>query len=898
MDSKNVNTNRKKKDKIKIKQEDILNIRGKKRKVNNENSNNKNLEKIECYSEQINENILHYNNKKGKIIKNSIYSPTKPDMNKKKDIIFNDFHSEARLSVPKSNYQRKKKYKDINDKDDIVGDISIQINNDEYNSNLGQKARSNTRKKISEFNQQQIKNTKNNMAQKSQNKDKAKSKCISRRDRKSSKNAQANMKCLNNEKKAKEKIKESKRRITRSYITRNNNNNKKIIDDTNINISIKNKEIKRNEKEKNKVKKEKRIRGKKEHKKDENNNNKYRMAKSKSHMSNATRDKLMEIEKFEKPKNDDKIQEKKKRDYSSPKNLNSKNYIDNSIFINGDITEEYFKPKKCRSPCKINSKRDININKNNNKKLLLKDYIYSDPEVDIENLTITLKKNKIKNNANLQKKKDILNKSQINKDENILGRKRRRAPSIKSKNTKKEKDDKDTPSNYKKIKTEETKDKLIKKGKSQKLSFKEEKDELDEDEYNNVAKLKRGLNCDKFKGKRRTRKHKSLKKKEKQKEIVHIKQEILNSVESFSLPDKDLHDNECFNFRNNNYKTNNFNNAQNIQFTHETTPSYFPPKNNSFPYTTRKSNDINLPTNLVNNNDNIQYPNNNTTKNNNKYHSNTKPFHFNFCTPIDNNNMLSSNSVKDLPSETANFMEVNNSHNSLDYTFPLDFEEKIDIKEDKTYYTKTSKYIKYCPIDEYLQPISDQDKKPYRIRVMANTTQKLEFQKKKENKPNLIDNDNDKTDITSSNNDYNYNCDNCDIPSILKIPRIKPYREEHSKMIKDKLNQDGIKIYQTDNDTLLKEELNLYAGSFMLYDEKNNIKVTVPCYKENEWTKEFMNKKKLSIIEFQEDNDIDTDEEQLELEVERNNNALLNFMKKVSKTKNYVEKSLVRKRKV
>ena len=95
MDSNKVNTNRKKKDKIKIKQEDILNIRGKKRKVNNENSNNKNLEKIECYSEQINENILHYNNKKGKIIKNSIYSPTKPDMNKKKDIIFNDFHSEA-----------------------------------------------------------------------------------------------------------------------------------------------------------------------------------------------------------------------------------------------------------------------------------------------------------------------------------------------------------------------------------------------------------------------------------------------------------------------------------------------------------------------------------------------------------------------------------------------------------------------------------------------------------------------------------------------------------------------------------------------------------------------------------------------------------------------------------
>ena len=117
-------------------------------------------------------------------------------------------------------------------------------------------------------------------------------------------------------------------------------------------------------------------------------------------------------------------------------------------------------------------------------------------------------------------------------------------------------------------------------------------------------------------------------------------------------------------------------------------------------------------------------------------------------------------------------------------------------------------------------------------------------------------------------------------------------------MIKDKLNQDGIKIYQTDNDILLREELNLYAGSFTLYDEKNNIKVTVPCYKENERTKEFMNKKKVSVIEFQEDNDIDTDEEQLELEIERNNNALLNFMKKVNSTKNYVEKSLMRKKKV
>ena len=132
----------------------------------------------------------------------------------------------------------------------------------------------------------------------------------------------------------------------------------------------------------------------------------------------------------------------------------------------------------------------------------------------------------------------------------------------------------------------------------------------------------------------------------------------------------------------------------------------------------------------------------------------------------------------------------------------------------------------------------------------------MEFPKKKENKPNSFESDNDKTDITSTNNDYVN-----DLPSILKIPRIKPYKEEHSKMIKDKLIQDGIKIYKNDNENILKEEKSLYIGSFVLYDEKNNIKVNVPCYKENEETKEFMNRKKLNIIEFQEDNDIETDEE-------------------------------------
>jgi len=59
------------------------------------------------------------------------------------------------------------------------------------------------------------------MTQKSQNKDKAKSKCASQRRRKSSKNVQTNMRCINNEKKEKIKEKENKLRKTRSsYPTR------------------------------------------------------------------------------------------------------------------------------------------------------------------------------------------------------------------------------------------------------------------------------------------------------------------------------------------------------------------------------------------------------------------------------------------------------------------------------------------------------------------------------------------------------------------------------------------------------------------------------------------------------------------------------------------------------
>jgi len=333
----------------------------------------------------------------------------------------------------------------------------------------------------------------------------------------------------------------------------------------------------------------------------------------------------------------------------------------------------------------------------------------------------------------------------------------------------------------------------------------------DEEIYlEDINKLKQGLNCDKKnttknKVKKGTKKHKSLKKNEnKEEKLDEINNDELKSVDSYSEPDKDFNNRDCFNQR------------------------------------------III-------------------------------------------NPLQSNSIKDfnLNSETANFIDSNN----YEFSIPIDFEEKVDIKEDKTYFAKTSKYIKYHPIDKYLPPIANEDKKPYTSKICFPRTAKINFEKKET--PIAIDSDNDITDMTSINNELN----NDFLPSILNIPRIKPYREEHSKLIKEKLMQDNIKIYQSDDENLQKEERAVYVGSFLLYDEKNNIKVSVPCYRENKKTRDYMKKKHLTIIEFQEDNDIDTDEEQLQLEIDRNNNALLNFMKKVNKDKNYVDKNLVRKRK-
>ena len=248
----------------------------------------------------------------------------------------------------------------------------------------------------------------------------------------------------------------------------------------------------------------------------------------------------------------------------------------------------------------------------------------------------------------------------------------------------------------------------------------------------------------------------------------------------------------------------------------------------------------------------------------------------------DDINIINNNSIKELDYDIIFGLE-----NSLSYSFPIDYEDKIQLIDDPSYFLKNSRYIKYNPIDYYLPPVPPDKKKPFNAKISK--TLKVDF-RRKENM--LIDSDNDITDITSFDIDNNN-----ELPAILSIPRIKPCKDEHAQMIKDKLKQDGIQIFQTENEKMKSEEQSIYLGSFLLYDEKSNIKVYVPCYKDNIRNKDFIKKKKLEIIEFQEDNDIDTDEEQLQLEIERNNEALLSFMEKVEKDKDYVDNNLHRKKK-
>ena len=130
--------------------------------------------------------------------------------------------------------------------------------------------------------------------------------------------------------------------------------------------------------------------------------------------------------------------------------------------------------------------------------------------------------------------------------------------------------------------------------------------------------------------------------------------------------------------------------------------------------------------------------------------------------------------------------------NSLDYSFPHEFDEKIQIKEDMTYLTKNSRYIKYHPIDQYTPPIPIDEKKQFKAKI--GKTKKINFSKKFKDFFSS-DIDNELTDVTS-NYYTNDDVENFELFPILCIPRIKPCKEEHNKLIMNKLKHDGIKPHK------------------------------------------------------------------------------------------------------
>ena len=820
-------------------------IKGEKKKRNDINSN---FERQEIFYSERNEdgkkiikNILDDNFLMNNDDINSIHSKRKPGRKNKK-IINNKMALEDDIySVRSERNLRKKCEPGV----DLINSLTIEI--ERPNNFKNNKRRNNRKQSKINNNNNNILNLKNDLKEEKTRKGKI----------------QKNFINDINEEFHYIPIKEEqiRKRTTRSLITRNKNN--KIENVKNPEKKKKNKSIKGNNKNKGKDKK----------KKEENevnnifNLNKNKKSRSyypKSNQEKKEKKKLKEKEKEEEKENyKTNIIKRNRRDYSSPRNCYGNNRRN---ILNNELDEEKNYLKNYSSEKKINHKKFINNN-------ITANTIYSHPIADYKNFTITVDKHLVidipKNNI----RKDVLNEIHEVK---MLGRKRKRAKNKKEKEPKNNK----VPNKNKKSKNNDAKEKNDIKGKSHnlfKVEIKKEDNDNNSQISNEYDQLKNDLNCDRnksigLKGKQGTRRHKSLKKKDNQ----FDKCDKLNSLDSYSEPDKDINDCDCFNQGNNyNLKLPNYVNLSNEPIQIDNTQNNYSQNMNANFKSDPSPNNINN-----NNKNNLIHDNNN-----NEFRLISDSFNNNYV-----NIELISNSLN-LNSETANFM---GSSNNFEYSFPLDLEEKVDLKEDKTYYTKVSKYIKSSPIDKYLPTISNEKKKPYNTRIIASKTCQISFTKNK-NKINQIDSDNEITDITSSNNEYNNY--NTELPSILNLARIKPYREEHAKMIKDKLNQEGIKLYQSDGKNLQKYEIDNYLGSFALYDEKNNIKVTVPCYKINEKTKEFFHNKRLSIIEFQEDNDINTDEEQLELEVQRNNKAFQHFMNKVNKHKNYVDKNLFRKKK-
>ena len=311
--------------------------------------------------------------------------------------------------------------------------------------------------------------------------------------------------------------------------------------------------------------------------------------------------------------------------------------------------------------------------------------------------------------------------------------------------------------------------------------------------------------------------------------------------------------------------------------------------------------------NNKNNNKNINNINNNinSIKNNynvdkikdndsfiikNKTENKNSNFPFNMNKSYDFNNNIKNIESGSYSSVVNSGSNISSALDYLSYSFPIEDDDKIQFFDDPSYFSKNSKYIKYNPIDEFLPSIPYSKKKSFNARI--GKTNKITFSER--DKMLIDNNDNEIQGFFYSNSDNN---EEDDLPPILAIPRIKPCRNEYIMKIKNKLVKEGIKIYQTESENMKKEEQYIYISSFILFDEENEIKEYIPCYRNSSRMEEFIMKKNLEIIEFQEDNDIDTDEEQLELEIERNNEAFINFMKKVEADNEYVEKNLNRKKK-
>ncbi len=304
----------------------------------------------------------------------------------------------------------------------------------------------------------------------------------------------------------------------------------------------------------------------------------------------------------------------------------------------------------------------------------------------------------------------------------------------------------------------------------------------------------------------------------------------------------------------------------------------FPMKNQYDKYKTEKNNNKNENKNNVINDFNKRKKS--ISKSNESYKgyiSDTLP---DFESPFKRLNFHSSD-----PLENINF----------NLSFSVENESTIQLKEDPTFFLKNSGYIKYCPLDKFTPQIPEEERLPITARITKNTKlnsfdfENIEFEDVE------INSDTDLISLaTYDGSNTLYSPD--DLLPILTIPRIKPFNEEHARLIKEKLKKDGIEIVQTETEEQRKEEKKIYAGSFVLHDKKNDIKVNVPVFRDSDYVKKWLEKKNLKIIDFEEDNDVETDEEQLKLEIQRNNEALMDFCRKVNEDPNYIDEHLKRKR--